>query len=62
MANKKTTAARRGETKTAERMRAEREMAVGLPLIHAKDPRAFWELMRLLARLSADVARQRAEK
>lgn len=48
--------------KSAARVRAERDMAIGLPLIRAKDPRAYRKLIRLLARLSADVARQRQTK
>lgn len=54
--------ARVGTKKSADRLAAEREMATGLKRIQERDPAEFARLMRLLARLSAKVARSRKEK
>lgn len=54
----KTTAPGRAGTKTNERAMLERKMVAEWSLLRRKDPQAYRKLMRLLARLSADVARR----
>jgi len=47
--------------KSADRIAAEREMAIGLPLIAKHNPKGYAKLMRLLARLVAQSRRMAAK-
>lgn len=46
--------------KSPDRIRAEREMAIGLPRLAKKDPAAFGRLMKLLARLVVESRKEKA--